>query len=139
MRPWPRRLASPNADIDDDPSWHGLFERDPRNMESEHSERREEISNDFMGWHGLGVAIVRCTDQNSQSYSGSCRRFDVVHSVPYHHRVSEIEVQICCRLQDHSWIGLAPWVIATVLADPVLGMIRTVIHSRDRRTFPCKA
>ena len=52
---------------------------------------------------------------------------------------SEIEAEIRCRLQDHSRIGLAPGMIATVFADAMHGVIGAVIDARDRRMFRLKA
>src|SRR5499433_287746 len=92
-----------------------------------------------MRWRAFAfLGIVRC-DQNSQT-NPSCRAsLDVAHFVSQDRGLNRIEVKIGHGLQYHTRVGLAPRMIAAVLADAMEGVIRTVINSSDRYVFRFKA
>ena len=77
-----------------------------------------------MGWESLPPVLARpgC-DKNPQTKP--CRRagFDVAHLVAHDRAPSGIKLEVEYGLQDHSRIGLAPRMLAPVLADAVQGMV----------------
>src|SRR5713226_4824411 len=91
-----------------------------------------------MGWRALASGGITRSDENSQSDPGRRPRFDVAHLVAHDRRASEVEAKVRRRLQDHSRIGFAPWMIRTIFADAVERMIRAMIHAGNRRAFCSK-
>jgi hypothetical protein len=110
-----------------------------RKAGSKQYERFAEVRRYFMRWRAFAfLGIVRC-DPNSQT-NPSCRAsLDVAHFVSQDRGLNRIEVKIGHGLQYHTRVGLAPRMIAAVLADAMEGVIRTVIHSSDRYVFRFKA
>jgi hypothetical protein len=92
-----------------------------------------------MRWRAFAfLGIVRC-DQNSQT-DPSCRAsLDVAHFVSQDRGLNRIEVKVGHGLQYHTRVGLAPRMIAAVLADAMEGVIRAVVHASDRCVFRFKA
>ena len=92
-----------------------------------------------MGWRSRAfLATARC-DENPQTDPSRLAGLDVAYLVSQDRGLSRIEVKIGHGLQDHTRVGLAPRMIAAVLADAMEGVIRTVIHSSDRYVFRFKA
>jgi hypothetical protein len=91
-----------------------------------------------MGWLArLSVA----TGPNANAQTNPSRRpgFHIAHFVPHNRAASEIETEVQFGLQEHSRIGFAPRMLATVLANAVQGVIRAVIDSGNCRAFRFKA
>src|SRR5262245_29746573 len=80
-----------------------------------------------MRWRAFAfLGIVRC-DQNSQT-DPSCRgSLDVAHFVSQDSGLNRFEVKVGHGLQYHTRVGLAPRMIAAVLADAMEGVIRAVV------------
>ena len=66
----------------------------------------------------LPLAETRC-EQDPQAEPGRRAGFDVAHLIAHDHATSGIKLKVRYGLQDHSRLGLAPGMIATVLADAV--------------------
>src|SRR5262249_35199026 len=92
-----------------------------------------------MRWRALVfLGVVPC-DQNSQT-DPSCRAsLDVAHFVSQDHGLNRIEIKVGHGLQYHARVGLAPRMIAAILANAMEGVIRAVVHASDRRVFRFKA
>jgi hypothetical protein len=105
---------------------------------SEDRECFSKVSDDFMRWRALPSRIAR-SDENPQTNASRRPGLHIAHFVAQNRASSGIERQVRDSLQEHSRIGFAPWMIATVLANPVQRMIRAVIDSGDRRALRLKA
>src|SRR3954453_18920991 len=85
----------------------------------------------------LPLAGTRC-DQDPQAEPGRRTGFDVAHLIAHDRAPSGIKLEVEYGLQDHSRIGLAPRMLAPVLADAVQGMVGAVIDASDRRALRFK-
>src|SRR5215831_21418287 len=109
-----------------------------RKARSQQCERFAKIGDHFMGWCALYLSILRC-DENPQTDPSGHAGLDVAHFVSQDGGLSRIEVKVGHGLQYHARVGLAPRMIATVLADAMEGVIRAVVHASDCRVFRFKA
>src|SRR5262245_5583554 len=92
-----------------------------------------------MRWRACGFLGIARRDKNPQT-DPSCRAsLDVAHFVSQDRGLNRIEIKVGHGLQYHARVGLAPRMIATVLADAMEGVIRAVVHASDRRVFRFKA
>src|SRR5262249_58634437 len=92
-----------------------------------------------MGWRSRAfLGTARC-DENPQTDPGRLAGLDVAYLVSQDRGLSRIEVKSGHSLQDHTRVGLAPGMIAAVLADAMERVIRAVIHASDRCVFRFKA
>src|SRR6516162_904444 len=90
-----------------------------------------------MRWRSRAfLGTARC-DENPKTDPSRLAGLDVAYLVSQDRGLSRIEVKIGHGLQDHTRVGLAPRMIAAVLADAE-GVVRTVIHSSDRYLFRFK-
>src|SRR5215475_6099037 len=74
------------------------------------------------------LGIARC-DQNSQTDPNCRTSLDVAHFVSQDRGLNRIKVKVGHGLQYHTRVGLAPRMIAAVLADAMEGVIRAVVHA----------
>jgi hypothetical protein len=92
-----------------------------------------------MRWRSRAFSGTARCDENPKTDPSRLAGLDVAYLVSQDRGLCRIEVKIGHGLQDHTRVGLAPRMIAAVLADAMEGMIRTVIHSSDRYVFRFKA
>ena len=98
-------------------------------VESEQRERFAKIGDYVMEWLGhLGIAR---SDADKQTDAGRSTGFDVAYLIAEDRAVSGIEPEIGDGLQQHSRLGFAPRVIATVFTDAILRVIRAMIDPGD--------
>src|SRR5215471_8141017 len=92
-----------------------------------------------MRWRSRAfLGSARC-DENPKTDPSRLAGLDVAYLVSEDRGLSRIEVKVGHGLQDHTRVWFAPRMIASVLADAMEGVIRTVIHSSDRYVFCFKA
>src|SRR5262245_1187691 len=110
-----------------------------RRTGSQQCERLGEVRHYLLRWHAFAfLGFVPC-DQNTQT-DPTCRAsLDVAHFVSQDRGLNRIEIKVGHGLQYHARVGLAPRMIAAVLADAMEGVIRAVVHASDRRVFRFKA
>jgi hypothetical protein len=100
-------------------------------------ERLAQVGRHFIVWCcRFGIA---CANEDAQPNPGSRTGFHVADFIPQHHAAGQIEPEFRCGLQEHSRLGLAPEMIATVLADAMQRVMRAVIDAADCRAFRFKA
>jgi hypothetical protein len=110
-----------------------------RKARPQQGERFAEIGDHLMrGCSLLPLAGMRC-EQDPQAEPGRRAGFDVAHLIAHDHATSGIELEVRHGLQDHSRFGLAPRMIATVLADALQRVIRAVVDAGDRCALRFKA
>jgi hypothetical protein len=84
-----------------------------------------------MGWSSRAfLGTARC-DENPETNPSRLAGLDVAYLVSQECGVSRIEVKIGHGLQDHTGAGLAPRVVAAILANAMERVIRAVIHASD--------
>src|SRR5213078_1283026 len=87
-------------------------------VESKQRERFAKIGDYVMEWLGhLGIAR---SDADKQTDAGRSAAFDVAYLIAEDRAASGIEPEIGDGLQQHSRLGFAPRVIATVFTDAIL-------------------
>src|SRR5262245_11147063 len=80
-----------------------------------------------MRWRACGFLGIARRDKNPQT-DPSCRAsLDVAHFVSQDRGLNGIEIKVGHGLQYHARVGLAPRMIAAVLADAMEGVIRAVV------------
>src|SRR5262245_13222483 len=92
-----------------------------------------------MGCRARTCSGMARSDENPQTNPGRRAGFYVAHLIAQNHATSGIKPEVRRSLQEHSRLRLAPWMIATVLADAIQRVIRAVIDPGDRRAFRFKA
>jgi hypothetical protein len=98
-----------------------------------------EIGDRFV-WHNACPDVAgTSSEQDPQTDPGRRASFDVAGLVAYERAASGIEREVGGGLQKHPGIGLAPRMIATIVADTVHRMIGTVIDARDGGAFRFEA
>ena len=84
-----------------------------------------------MRWRSCAfLGTARC-DENPKTDPSRLAGLDVAYLVSQDRGLSRIEVKIGHGLQDHTGAGLAPRVIAAILANAMERVIRAVIHASD--------
>ena len=95
-------------------------------VESEQRERFAKIGDYVMEWLGhLGIAR---SDADKQTDAGRSAGFDVAYLIAEDRAVSGIEPEIGDGLRQHSRLGFAPRVIATVFTDAWATIIGDNVH-----------
>jgi hypothetical protein len=94
-------------------------------MKSQERDHFTKVGGNFMGEFTF-CAIPR-SEENAHSNAGCGTRFHVAHFVADKGALGRIELKIRDRLQKHSRLGLAPRVIAAILANAVERVIGAVI------------
>src|SRR5256885_910923 len=88
-------------------------------------ERLAEISDHFMGW--LGPLVLARPKENTQANAGCRTRFHVAHLIADDGAAGGIKPEVRRCLQEHSRLGLAPGMIATIGTNAVERVIGAVI------------
>jgi hypothetical protein len=110
--------------------------RSRRKARSQERERFAKIGDHLMG--RLARFSFAQSDENPQTNPGCRACLDVAHFIAQNHAASGIESEVRRRLQEHSRLGFAPWMVAMVFADAMQRVMRAVIDAADCRAFRFK-
>ena len=105
----------------------------PSSARGTRTERFAEVGYHFVPQHMVPSPISARVEENPQAKACRHTGFHIADLVTQDRTLCGIQSEIRDRQQDHARLGLAPRMIARVLADAMQRVIRAVVDAGDRR------